>query len=152
VYKFWCISLLEVVICLAGVIVTVFKPIENGIYVTIALSAGFMLFRIAKAKGHLLGKVQVRSVTGASLYSVDDRSGRGSEVAVHNAPAEFVKGSASKKTLGRSLEDNSARNVYLPLDLADGSNSSLRVVSPYLGIFIYRFSEGNSLTSPSSSL
>lgn len=152
VYKFWCISPLEVVIFFAGVIVTVFTSIENGIYVTIALSAGVMLFRIAKAKGRLLGRVQVRSVTGDSLYGVDDRSDRGSEVALHSAPAELVKGSTAKKTLGRSLEDNSARNVYLPLNLADGSNPSLKVVSPYPGIFIYRFSEGNSFTSPSSSL
>ena len=114
VHKFWCISPLEVVIFFAGVIVTVFNSIENEIYVTIALSAGVMLFMIAKGKGRLLGKVQVRSVTGASLYSVDDRSDRGSEVAVHNAPAELVKGSAAKKTLGRSLDDNRSRNVYLP--------------------------------------
>ncbi|CAZ81400.1 unnamed protein product [Tuber melanosporum] len=127
VYKFWCISPLEVVVFFAGVIVMVFTSIENGIYVTIALSAGVMLFRIAKVKGCLLGKVQVRSATGASLYS----------------------GSAAKKTLGCSLDDNSARNIYLPLDLADGSNPSLRVVSPYPGIFIYRFSEGFVYTNAS---
>ena len=152
VYKFWCISPLEVIIFFAGVIVTVFTSIENGIYVTIALSAGVMLFRIAKARGHLLGKVEVRSVTGDNLYTVDDRSDQGSDVALCNAQAELVKGGAAKKTLGRSLENNSSRNVYLPLDLGDGSNPSLKVVSPYPGIFIYRFSEGNPLASPFCSL
>ncbi|PWW78754.1 sulfate permease [Tuber magnatum] len=142
VYKFWCISPAEVVIFFAGVIVTVFTNIENGIYVTVALSAGVMLFRIAKARGHLLGKVEVRSVTGDNLYIADDRSDRGSDVALNNVPAELIKGNAARRTLGRSLEDHSARNVYLPLDQADGSNPSLKVVSPYPGIFIYRFSEG----------
>ncbi|RPB00809.1 sulfate permease [Choiromyces venosus 120613-1] len=143
VYKFWCISPVEVVIFFAGVIVTVFTTIENGIYVTVTLSAGVMLFRIAKARGHLLGKVEVRSVTGNNLYTVDDKnSARDSEVALYNAPADLAKGGSGKKSLGRSLEDNSARNVYLPLDQKDGSNPGLKVVSPYPGIFIYRFSEG----------
>ncbi|CAZ82372.1 unnamed protein product [Tuber melanosporum] len=142
VYKFWCISPLEVIVFFAGVIVTIFTNIENGIYVTVALSAGVMLFRIAKARGHLLGKVEVRSVAGGSLYSADDRSDRGSDVAPYTAPAGLVEISVSKKALGRSHENNGSRNVYLPLDQADGSNPSLKVVSPYPGIFIYRFSEG----------
>ncbi|CUS10710.1 unnamed protein product [Tuber aestivum] len=79
-----------------------------------------MLFRIATARRHLLDKVEVYSATGDKL----------------------VKGSAANKTLGRSLENNVARNVYLPLDLGDGSHPSLKVVSSYSRIFIYHFSEG----------
>lgn len=63
-----------------------------------------------------------------------------------NAPVELVKGSAVGGALGCSLEDNAARNVYLPLDLGDCSHPSLTVVSSYSRIFIYRFSEGNSVT------
>ena len=65
-----------------------------------------------------------------------------------NALVELVKGNAANKTLGHSLENNGARKVHLPLDLGDGSHPSLKVVSPYPRIFIYRFSEGNSLASP----
>ena len=39
-YQFWRINPLEVVIWFAGVIVTVFSTIEDGIYVTISVSAG----------------------------------------------------------------------------------------------------------------
>jgi len=58
---------------------TVFTSIENRIYVTIALSAGVMLFMIATARGHLLGKFEVCSVTGDGLYGVDNSSDRGEE-------------------------------------------------------------------------
>lgn len=139
VYKFWCISPLEVIIFFAGVITTVFTSIENGIYVTIALSAGVMLFRLAKARGHFLGKVEVRSVVGGSIYSLDDSSStRGNEGTIYEVSKEIGKGGSRRRSTSRSR----ARNVYLPLDHKDGSNPNTKVVSPYPGIFIYRFSEG----------
>ena len=67
---------------------------------------------------------------------------------LYNAPVELVKGSAANKTLGPGLENNGARKVYLPLDIGDDSHPSLKFVSPYPRIFIYCFSEGNSLPSP----
>lgn len=69
---------------------TVFTSIENRTYVTIALSAGVILFMIATARGHLLGKVEVCSATGDGLYGVDNSSGRGSRVTLYNAPGELV--------------------------------------------------------------
>jgi len=62
-----------------------------------------MLFRIATARGRLLGKVEVCSVKDDSLYDIDNSSGRGSEVVVCNAPVELEKGSAANKNLGAVL-------------------------------------------------
>ena len=45
-----------------GVIVTVFSSIENGIYTTISVSAGLMLYRIAKAQGDFIGKIRVQTL------------------------------------------------------------------------------------------
>jgi len=62
VYQFWRVSPLEVPIFFAGVLVTVFSSIENGIYTTISVSFAVMVFRILKAKGRFLGKVKVHSL------------------------------------------------------------------------------------------
>src|SRR6202044_1666553 len=50
VYQFWRVSPLEVPIFFAGVLVTVFSSIENGIYTTICVSFAILIFRIIKAK------------------------------------------------------------------------------------------------------
>jgi len=126
VYQFWRISPLEVIIFFVGVIVTVFSSIENGIYVTISVSAAVLLFRVVKARGRFLGKVKIHSVVGDHL--VDDDGKRGTL--------------ARRKTLDGNDPDKSARNLFLPTDHQDGSNPQIEVDSPYPGIFIYRFSEG----------
>ena len=119
VYQFWRVSPLEVIIFFAGVIVTVFKDIDIGIYVTISLSAAVLLFRVLKAKGRFLGRVKVHSVLGDHL--VDDDG---------------------KPATNAGQDDKAARNIFLPLSHGDGSNPEIGVESPYPGIFIYRFSEG----------
>ncbi|EOD49088.1 putative sulfate permease 2 protein [Neofusicoccum parvum UCRNP2] len=58
VYRFYQISPLEVIIFFAGVLVTVFTNIENGIYTAIAASAAVLLFRHARAKGLVLGRIR----------------------------------------------------------------------------------------------
>jgi solute carrier family 26 (sodium-independent sulfate anion transporter), member 11 len=116
-YQFWRVSPLEVLIFLVGVFVTIFSSIENGIYCTISISAAVLLFRVVKARGHFVGRVQVHSVIGDHL--VEDK--------FHDQTKPH---------------DGSARNIFLPIDHNDGSNPSIHVESPYPGIFIYRFSEG----------
>jgi len=133
-YKFWRVSPLDFTVFIVGVIVTVFTTIEIGIYVTVAVSGAILLFRIAKARGHFLGKVRVHSVIGDHLIN---RSPAESELDI---PA--TKSSRDYGSLGRSLESDSARNVFLPIDHRDGSNPSIDVSTPYPGIFVYRFSEG----------
>lgn len=65
-YTFWLVSPLEFVIWSAGVLVSVFSTIENGIYTTIALSIGLLLIRIARPGGEFLGRVKVHSLTDDS--------------------------------------------------------------------------------------
>ncbi|KAJ2813732.1 hypothetical protein H4S07_000459 [Coemansia furcata] len=56
---FWRISPFEFVIFWAGVLVSVFSSIDNGIYTTVAASAALLLFRIAKAQGKFVGTIRV---------------------------------------------------------------------------------------------
>ena len=124
-YQFWRISPLEVIIFFAGVLVTVFTSIENGIYTTICISLAVLLFRVVKAKGRFLGKVKVHSVIGDHVM---DSKGRPTEM--------------NKEDRYSDDPDKSARNIFLPMEHNDGSNPQINVESPYPGIFIYRFSEG----------
>jgi len=122
IYQFWKISPLEVVIFFAGIFVTVFSSIENGIYTTVCVSIALLLFRVAKARGRFLGRVKVHSVVGDHLIGGD--------------LGKKYKDASSKGP------DSSVRNVFLPLDRNDGSNPEIELAQPYPGIFIYRFSEG----------
>ncbi|CZS91584.1 probable sulfate permease 2 [Rhynchosporium agropyri] len=128
VYQFWRVSPLEVPIFFAGVIVTVFSSIENGIYTTICVSLALLLYRVLKAKGRFLGKVKVHSLVGESI--------------VGNESKPFLPNNGTFAPSGGAHEDASSRNIFLPLDHGDGSNPDVDVQSPYPGIFIYRFSEG----------
>lgn len=124
-YQFWRISPLEVFIFFAGVFVTVFSNIENGIYVTIAVSAALLFFRLMKARGRFLGRVKIHSVVGDHLLEGDE-----------------IKKDAALKRRTPADPESSVRNIFLPVDHHDGSNPEIAVENPYPGIFIYRFSEG----------
>lgn len=141
VYKFWLVSPLEVLIFFAGVFVTIFTSIENGIYVTVAASAVVLLFRTAKAQGNFLGRVKIHSIVGDQLI-VDDSS-RYADDGLYKVPSESSKRSSGSK-VNAAIGSDSSRNVFLPLDRRDGRNPGIEVVSPYPGVFIYRFSEGMS--------
>jgi len=125
VYQFWRISPLEVFIFFAGVIVTVFSSIENGIYVTVSVSAALFGFRAFKARGRFMGRAKIHSVVGDHLLDPTD---------------EDKKQPGSRKSTNENEE--SFREVFLPIDHQDGSNPSIQLLDPYPGIFIYRFSEG----------
>ena len=119
VYQFWRTSPIEVFIFFAGVFVTIFSSIENGIYTTIVSSLALYLWRCFKAQGRFLGRVKVHSVIGDHLVDGDD--------------AHIKKDDS---------EDEAARNIFLPINAEDGSNPTIHPEHPYPGIFIYRFSEG----------
>ena len=126
VYQFWRISPLEVIIFFAGVIVTVFTNIEDGIYVTVVTSLAVFLFRALKARGRFLGKVKVHSVVGDHLTGDDPTRGA-------HAGGPYGDGDDP---------DRRTRNLFLPMSHNDGSNPEIEVEAPYPGIFIYRFAEG----------
>lgn len=125
VYQFWRVSPIEVIIFFAGVFVTVFSSIENGIYTTICISIAVLLFRVVKAKGRFLGKVKVHSVIGD-----------------HFMDGVNKYDPYQDKQADSSDPDRSTRNIFLPIRHNDGSNPQVDVDTPYPGVFIYRFSEG----------
>ena len=112
VYQFWETSPLEVVIFFAGVLVTIFTTIDNGIYVTIGVSFGILMFRELFTRGAVLGRVKVYNTTPDSI-------GKNGE----------TKASGFRET-------------YVPIDHNDGSNPQITPESPYPGILVYRFTEG----------
>jgi solute carrier family 26 (sodium-independent sulfate anion transporter), member 11 len=61
VYRFWRISPFEFFIWAAAVLVTVFSSIENGIYVSLSTSAALLIYKLAHARGHFLGRVRVHA-------------------------------------------------------------------------------------------
>jgi solute carrier family 26 (sodium-independent sulfate anion transporter), member 11 len=121
VYQFWKTSPMEVPIFFAGVFVTIFSSIENGIYTTVSCALALYLYRVFKAQGRFLGKVKVHSVIGDHL--IEDAHGRNPNRQDPDA-------------------DTFARNIFLPIDAGDGSNPTIKPEHPYPGIFIYRFSDG----------
>ncbi|KAF7510873.1 hypothetical protein GJ744_005703 [Endocarpon pusillum] len=131
VYQFWRVAPFEVVIFFAGVFVTIFTNIENGVYVTICLSVAVLLFRVVKANGRFLGKVKIHSVIGDHVSDTGRSPNQGQEL-----------GTLQKTGAGNVDPDTGFRNIFLPINHNDGSNPHIDIVAPYPGIFIYRFSEG----------
>ncbi|KAM0513286.1 hypothetical protein ACHAPE_007938 [Trichoderma viride] len=119
VFQFWRVSPIEVIIFLAGVLVTVFATIEDGIYTTICMSFAVVIFRLFLSRGRFLGVARVRTAKATESTS------KGGDQEALVEPSEY-----------------SQRSGFLPLDHEDGSNPRVLVSSPYPGIFIYRFAEG----------
>ncbi|KAL2373820.1 hypothetical protein RJ035_003251 [Blastomyces gilchristii] len=128
IYQFWRVSPLEVLIFFAGVFVTVFSSIENGIYCTVCISLAILLFRVVKAQGQFLGRVKIHSVIGDHVQGSDGKHGHSFE--------------ANEFSDSRANDPSSARNIFLPINHNDGSNPEIEVEQPSPGIFIYQFSEG----------
>lgn len=103
---------MEVVIFFAGVLVTVFTNIENGIYVTIAASFALLLWRQLFTHGAVLGKVKIYRATPETI---------------------------ANKDIDSSI--TGVREAYLPINHKDGSNPQIEPESPYPGIVIFRFTE-----------
>lgn len=131
VWQMWRISPLEVLIYLAGVFVTVFNSIENGIYTTICVSFAVVIWRVFLSEGHVLGLARIRTVkttsSGSGIASDVDSTdiARKTDVA-NDSPAEHV----------------SFRTGFFPINHADGTNPKVGVEQPHPGVFIYRPSEG----------
>ncbi|KAK9371638.1 sulfate transporter family-domain-containing protein [Lipomyces chichibuensis] len=136
VYQFWRVSPIEVIIFFAGVFVTVFSSIENGVYTTICISLAVLLFRLVKARGRFLGNVRVHSVIGDHIVGPDSK-----QCALE-----------SSEQLPQCGADAGGRSIFLPIEHDDGSNPEIDVSQPYPGIFIYRFSEGFNYPNANHSL
>lgn len=60
-FAFWRVSPLEYLIFVGAVLWSVFYSIESGIYWSLVCSVVLLLFRIARPKGHFLGRVRIRT-------------------------------------------------------------------------------------------
>ncbi|KAI0893511.1 sulfate permease [Annulohypoxylon nitens] len=125
VYQFWRISPLEVIIFFAGVLVTIFDTIEDGIYTTVCVSFAVFIFRVFQANGRFLGIAKVRTVG-------DLRSSRPTSQSSHDQKITSIVREGS--TAGE-------RNLFIPINREDNSNPRVPIEHPYPGVFIYQFSE-----------
>ncbi|KAK4228843.1 sulfate transporter family-domain-containing protein [Podospora fimiseda] len=116
VYKYWQTSPIEVVVFFAGVFVSVFDSIENGIYVTMGASAAVLAWRIAKSPGRFLGQVDI-----------------------NHAPRDAVFVSSA---LNPHAPGGEKHKAYIDISRNDLSNPEIPIKSPYPGVFVYRFAEG----------
>lgn len=116
VYQYWETSPLEVIIFFAGVFVTVFTNIENGIYVTIGVSFGLLAWRMLFTHGTILGRIRIQQTTTDAIARQSD----------NGASAVPVK----------------TRDAYIPINHRDGSNPLVDPSSPYPGIMVFRFTGG----------
>ncbi|XXH03694.1 hypothetical protein Hte_010100 [Hypoxylon texense] len=132
VYQFWRISPLEVVIFFAGVLVTIFDTIEDGIYTTVCVSFAVFIFRLFQAKGRFLGIAKVRTIGDMRASA---RAGESQPLSRNNSEDQDTI--QSPRHGGTSSE----RNLFIPIDHEDDSNPRVPVSHPYPGVFIYQFSE-----------
>lgn len=131
VWQFWRISPLEVLIYLAGVFVTVFDSIEDGLYTTICLSFVVVIWRLFLSKGQVLGLARIRTVksmsNGSGIVSdVDSTDVAKKRDATNDPPDEQI----------------SFRTGFFPINHRDGTNPKVDVEHPHPGVFIYRPTEG----------
>lgn len=90
-FVFWRVQPLEAIIFLVAVFITVFSNIENGIYWAIASSAGLLLYRIARPRGHFLGRVRLSDGKSTrDIYIPVDRRTVNPNVKVENPPPGII--------------------------------------------------------------
>ncbi|GKT47495.1 sulfate permease 2 [Colletotrichum spaethianum] len=132
IFKSWLMSPPDVFIYFTGVFVSIFTSIEDGIYVTVALSAALLLLRLARSKGRFLGQVRVyrhqNHAASADQKDSDHHSVSSSNTLSHNRTSSSIR--------------PPAHDVFLPIDRRDGTNPAVHVDELYPGVFIYRFTEG----------
>ncbi|EIW55811.1 uncharacterized protein TRAVEDRAFT_50294 [Trametes versicolor FP-101664 SS1] len=69
-YSFWCMSPVELVIWVGSVLVAVFATIEDGISTSVAASLALLLVRLARPRGHFLGRVTLHNTNESSSRDV----------------------------------------------------------------------------------
>lgn len=132
VFQFWRVAPHEVPIFFAGVLVTIFTNIENGVYTTICASVAVLIWRLVLSHGHFLGRARLRTIRH-NVAGVSPSSG-----------GETPKEKAGSTTSSDYVEDPelSLRPGFLPVEHGDGSNKEIIIDNPFPGVFVYRFTEG----------
>ncbi|KAK8084515.1 sulfate permease [Apiospora hydei] len=169
--RMWRAAPPDVVLYFVGVLVSVFDSLEDGIYITVALSLALLLLRIAKASGQFLGRVTVYPYyhhpvprgdddSSGTVVEVNDGLGKKNDLVETelkvSTPTEDQKPTSSSKIVVPGIspvhkakygEDDvpslpSARDIYFRLDGLEAINPEVAIVSPCPGVFIYRFPNG----------
>ena len=128
IWQIWRISPLEVVVYFAGVLVSVFSSIENGVYTTICVSFAVLIWRLFLSKGRVLGPARIRTIKATPSDSSRNSDGNSSDL--------------GKGEISDNQEEISFRTGFFPINHEDGSNPNIEVEQPHPGIFIYRPTEG----------
>ncbi|WVQ82163.1 hypothetical protein IAT38_004291 [Cryptococcus sp. DSM 104549] len=71
-YAFWRVSPIEYIIFVGAVLWSVFYTIESGIYWSLATSVVLLLLRIARPKGHFLGRVRIKPSSPEAGHQIRD--------------------------------------------------------------------------------
>ncbi|EQL00249.1 sulfate permease II [Ophiocordyceps sinensis CO18] len=90
ILQFWRVSPLEVPIFLAGVLVTVFNTIENGIYTTVCLSFVVVIWRLFLSRGRLLGLAPHRTVKAMSNGQTGGAGGAQKEAVAEESDLSYI--------------------------------------------------------------
>ncbi|KAL1622377.1 hypothetical protein SLS54_004941 [Diplodia seriata] len=163
VYRFYRISPLEVVIFFAGVLVTVFTNIENGIYTAIAASAAVLLFRHARAKGLVLGHVKVHYLTDADFarqqqqqhqHPQDPPNPDSSSAEAIDHLSTPTTTASSSSPIDLTTTTPYTTSAYLPLSPSPSAHnpSLLPPTPPHPGVLIYRLTDTLTYANQSSYL
>jgi sodium-independent sulfate anion transporter 11 len=120
--KYWRFSPFELFIWVCGVIIAFFTNLEIAIYVTVGLSFGMLMIRMARNPGRFRGAVNVKRI-------------------VRDGPPSSDSTSCSSSLLTLQTHTEETRQVYVPYDVKDNRNSAVQVEPAYPGVFIYRFAE-----------
>ncbi|WVR07225.1 hypothetical protein IAU60_004266 [Kwoniella sp. DSM 27419] len=93
-YSFWRVSPLEYIIFVGAVLWSVFYTIEAGIYWSLATSLVLLLIRIARPRGHFLGRVRIRPESVEAGHQIRDvylpLCDKNRDIEVESPPAGIV--------------------------------------------------------------
>ncbi|KAL2265084.1 hypothetical protein VTJ83DRAFT_7594 [Remersonia thermophila] len=144
-YKYWRLSPVEFVLWWIGVLVAIFISLEVSIYVTIGISLALLLIRLARGRGHFLGRTRVyhyRTPARRVPSPMDSNSDLASTSTVADRqPTPF------HEQPGSGCFDAKPRDIYLPIDHYGASNPEVTISDPYPGVIIYRFPAGFNYTN-----
>ncbi|KAK8018310.1 sulfate permease [Apiospora marii] len=167
--RMWHTAPPDLVFFFVGVLVAIFDSLEDGIYVTVALSLALLLLRIAKSSGQFLGRVTVYpnyhhsfaqdkpshdAAEKHNKHQADDLAEAGSHGLIisteRQRPASPSKTAMSQvQPVHQSENDEAsvsrlplARDAFFRLDRGEAINPRLAIISPYPGVFAFRFPNG----------
>ncbi|CEP15938.1 hypothetical protein [Parasitella parasitica] len=100
------VSLWELFVFVAGVIITFFTTVEYGIYASVGLSIVILLFRIARPRFWSLGRIPLSSTTSAPL----------SDSKESQSEQQYLYVPQSHPTLGKLVEDLPAGILMCRID------------------------------------